>query len=409
MQLTRPKLLSVAGLSALAFLAMVSYAIARPATESLFLAAHTSAGLPGAWLLVAGAIVVLVAIYNRFLARRELLDLYGATAAGSGLVLSLLLLGRALDLPGAHYLLYAWKDVYVVLLVEMFYSYANSVFPIHTARWIYGLFGLLASLGGICGNLVVKLLSQWHDTATALWAVPPLLLGIGLLCLPLARHAGFTASPARAPVRAGLPVVLRSSYLSLLLVLVASVQVVITLIDYQFNTVLEQTYTATDQRTGIIATVYGSVDACTILLNGLTGPVLRLAGVPLTLIAIPLLLGAGTGAFALAPLFTTAAVTKVASKCFDYSLFRAAKELLYIPLDHEERTVGKAVVDMATYRVAKAAASALLLVLVVASAQASRWVTPLTLVLVGLWLALAVVITRRFRRKVSRAHEMTSS
>ena len=47
--------------------------------------------------------------------------------------------------------------------------------------------------------------------------------------------------------------------------------------------------------------------------------------------------------------------------------------------------------------------------LVVASAQVSRWVTPLTLVLVGLWLVLAVVITRRFRRKVSRTHEMTSS
>lgn len=408
MQPSRPRLLQIAGLSALAFLAMVSYAISRPATESLFLAAHTSEGLPAVWLLVAGAIVVLVAVYNRSLAQRALLDLYGATAAGSGLVLSLLLVGRGLRLPGAHYLLYAWKDVYVVLLVELFYSHANSVFPIHTARWIYGLFGLLASLGGICGNLAVKLLSRWLDTATALWVVPPLLLGIGLLCLPLSRRAEITTPPARAPVRAGLPVVRRSSYLSLLLVLVASVQVVITLIDYQFNTVLEQTYPATDQRTGVIATVYGSVDACTILLNALTGPVLRLAGVPLTLIAIPLLLGAGSGAFAVAPLFTTAAVTKVASKCFDYSLFRAAKELLYIPLSHEERTVGKAVVDMATYRVAKAAASALLLGLVVASVQASRWVTPLTLALVGLWLVLAVVITRRFRRTVSRASEMTS-
>ena len=45
---------------------------------------------------------------------------------------------------------------------------------------------------------------------------------------------------------------------------------------------------------------------------------------------------------------------KVASKAFDYSLFRAAKEILYIPLSHPERTQGKTFVDMMAYRMAKA-------------------------------------------------------
>ena len=45
----------------------------------------------------------------------------------------------------------------------------------------------------------------------------------------------------------------------------------------------------------------------------------------------------------------------------DYSLFRATKELLYLPLTHRERVEGKAVVDVLGYRIAKVAASAIVL------------------------------------------------
>ena len=44
---------SVLGLSALVFVILFGYAIVRPATESLFVEAHTAEALPKAWLLVA--------------------------------------------------------------------------------------------------------------------------------------------------------------------------------------------------------------------------------------------------------------------------------------------------------------------------------------------------------------------
>ena len=37
---------------------MFGFAIARPATESLFLAAHTSKALPAVWFLVAATVLV---------------------------------------------------------------------------------------------------------------------------------------------------------------------------------------------------------------------------------------------------------------------------------------------------------------------------------------------------------------
>jgi ATP/ADP translocase len=82
----------------------------------------------------------------------------------------------------------------------------------------------------------------------------------------------------------------------------------------------------------------------------------------------------------------------VGSKVFDYSLFRAAKEILYLPLSYAEKTEGKAVVDVLTYRVSKAGASLLLLAL------AASAVTPTALALLLAWLALTEAVTRKEAR-----------
>ena len=112
-------------------------------------------------------------------------------------------------------------------------------------------------------------------------------------------------------------------------------------------------------------------------------------GVAGALLAIPTLLGACVMGFVVAPRFAMIAIAKVCSKAFDYSLFRAAKEILYIPLSHAEKTQGKAFVDMMTYRVAKGATSLLLLGLI--SLSQPGLVGWLTLAVIALW----IWITRR--------------
>lgn len=396
------------GLSVLAFMIMLSYSFSRPATESLFLDAHTSAELPYVWLLMALVAVITVGLFARLLARIELIRLLGYTAAGSGVVLAVLLVLLAADFPAVYYSLYIWKDIYIVLLVETFYSFANTVFPIRTARWAYGGFGVASALGSITGNLVSGALAEQYSTAAALNYVPPMLLLMGVFCLPLSKYAGAAkaAEQAKVPPRFldALKVVRKSSYLFLLVVLIAGVQVAVTLIDYQYNQIVEQVYTDTDQRTAIFGRVYATISGATLVLHVLTGPTLRLVGVPAVLLAVPLLLGVGLGAFAMVPRFLTAALVKVASKCFDYTIFRAAKEMLYIPLNYAEKTQGKSIVDVLSYRVAKGGASLLLMGLLAVGAGAMA--APLTFVVIGVWLVLTVVVARRFRQKVSRNEEM---
>ncbi len=451
----------IVGLNVLAFFIMWTYAVARPAVESLFLESYSSQGLPLAWGLVSLTSIASASIYNRFIGGCGLIQLFGHTSIISGLCLIVLLILRAFHLP-VDYFLYIWKDVYIVMLVEIFYSFSNAIFPIHAARWLYGLFGVTSAIGGIAGSAAVKFIVESAGTVEMLYSVPLVLIGMGIATLFFARYAedvvGTEPSPRemnhfsdrarrshwnhrrdarRAPPggsrptqskacdfegessggrkmdrRSGRPslskamrVVWRSRYLLLILELIVLVQVAITLIDFEFNRVVEQVYSKTDARTAAVGFVYGIVGGVNVGLHALTGPILRLLGVPITLLSIPVLLGASGGYFAVFPSFMTVAIVKVVSKGFDYTLFRAAKEILYIPLGLEEKTLGKSVVDMVTYRMAKGFAS--LLVLGLIALHLHRVITPLTLGMIVAWTLLTVVIVKRFRRIVSRRDEIT--
>lgn len=406
----RLKKIRVTGLGVLAFLLMLTYSVVRPATESLFLGAHSSERLPVVWILVALGIACAVALYNRVVAHYDLVKLFGDVSAVSGIILAVLILAGYAKLPGTYYALYVWKDVYVVVLVEIYYSYANSVFPIKTARWVYGLFGMLSAVGGVAGNLLVGPVAMRFGTLDALWMAPPLLMIIWIFCIPFSRKAGIGKPIERkcggANVAEACRIVRRSSYLFLVLLVIWLLQIISTLIDFEFNNIVERAYPLMDLRTGVVGRIYAMMNLGTFALFALMGPILRLATVPVTLVSIPLLLGVGVGIFAAVPVFAVMAAVKIANKCFDYTLFRAAKEMLYIPLTYEEKTLGKSIVDMFSHRVAKGCASLLLLGLI--AINASRMATWMILVLTIVWLAITAVVAVRFRRKVSRAEEMTS-
>ncbi len=206
------------------------------------------------------------------------------------------------------------------------------------------------------------------------------------------------AVPRRAveseTLTAGWAVLKRSRYLVLMLGLIAVVQLTVNLIDYQYNVVLREAYPVDDVRAAVDANVHWVINATAFGLQALAGPILGWMGARAVLLLIPALLAGAVATFAVAPGFLTMAVAKVGSKAMDYSLFRVGKEILYLPLSHEEKTRGKAFVDMMTYRLAKAGVSALLKVV-----PAALSLTGLVLGFIGGWLALTVAITRRWQEK----------
>ena len=99
--------------------------------------------------------------------------------------------------------------------------------------------------------------------------------------------------------------------------------------------------------------------------------------------------------------FATVLVLKISAKSLDYSLFRVAKELLYIPLDYEHKYKAKAFIDMFLYRFAKAPASLLLkgLLLIFGAGHLSVFFGAILAVTV-LWITAVLELTR-LRRSAS--------
>lgn len=398
------------GLVVFAFLLMFTYAIVRPATESLFLEAHSKEGLPLVWLLVAAAMLLSVTFYNRVVQRYELIKLFGLSSLVAAFLFGVLIFLEKIHTPGVYYALYVLKDVYVIMLVEIYYSFANTVFPIKKARWLYGLFGLVAATGGVVGNLLIGRIAHQYGTVVGLYLVPLLLILGWILSVPFSRFAGAQYRQQNekqsSNVWEAMKLTWNSSYLILILCLIGLLQIVSTLIDFQFNGAIQAAYPVLDERTAVIGKIYAIIDAGTFVLHALTGPILRLATVPFTLLAVPLMLGTSVGLYLFMPLFLTMAVAKVGNKLFDYSIYRAGKEILYIPLSYLEKTSGKSIVDMLTHRVSKGGASLLLMGLV--ALGLGEQVIWLTLALIVVWFFVTWLTVRRFRQKVSREEEIKS-
>ena len=388
------------GVCTLAIFTLLSYGISGAAGQALFLNTYGSAALPRVWLAVALVSALSVAVINRFSARYNVVRLFVGCAHLSNLILVVLMAAHMADVPGMAFAIYVWKDIYIVVLVELFWTFANVAFGIRTASRTYGLYCAAGSIGTVVGSLAMKPLVPLMGTFHTLWLVVPSLWVAAYGCARLGRSIELPAPVARttrglAAWREGVGVLQASRYLTLLLIVVALVQGVIAITDYQYNDVIQATYAKPDDRTIAFGYFNAVISVGSFILQIFTGAILGKLGVRGTLLGIPMLVGLSLTAFVVAPSFATMAVAKVLGKSLDYSLFRAAKEILYIPLSYAEKTQGKALVDMLTYRVAKGGASVLLMG--IASLGAQRYLGTLNTALVGAWGVLTYVIVRRYQ------------
>lgn len=387
------------------FLLIFGYSFARPCIDSIYLEHYSSDTLPNAWLITAFCSAFVIAFYNRINQRFSILSLYGWASLVCAALLTVLLTAYFLGFVPAIFILYIWKELYMVVLVETYWSFADMVFSINSARHTYGLAMAISSLGGVFGNLIVGPFARAVGSRWALTSLVVMLI-FGFVISYCARSIG-DEKPKRkdkhAEVGVGIKTLFQSKYLVPLALLVCTVQVVIGLIDYRFNSMLQENYINTDMRTEVLGYLHAAVNVVGIAFQLCTGPILKIFGIGATFKSIPFLLAAGMLAFVLIPKFALMLVVKISSKALDYSLLRGVKEILYIPLTREEKTQGKGLIDIFVYRIAKGFSSLLLLGLI--ALGMSAYVMELSLLLVILWLILAIIIARRYQSLVGTEEE----
>ncbi len=386
------------------FLIIFAYYHVKPASRSLVLEYLGKESLPYIWIASALTLAVLLVPYHRIVARYRRIRV----VQGSVLSFILLLLGFRL-LLGYHSAVtavafYIFLDIFSVVLVEQFWSLANTTYRGAEGRRWYGLVAAGGPVGGVAGGFVAGGALGY----TAIGTANLLLVAAGILAaLMVVNHGldrlGFyreSGAPGGEAGHGDWRALIDNRYLGLIAACLLCAQLCEPIVEYQFLAAVETAYRDLDARTAYLSLFLGQLNLVSITVNLLITPlVLRWAGLAGGLVAQPLLVMAGTAAFMLQPTLLSAAMLKIADRGLSYSINRAAKELLYIPVDPVLTYRAKAWIDMFGYRSFKVLGAVLILILtqwspVRADVATLGW---LTLGVCALWLAAVVLLTAEYR------------
>lgn len=347
---------------------LFGYELVRSVAQSLFITAYGSARLPVVMAL--GPVGTLAWLYGYGL----LLSWWGARKAmlTTCVLSALALLGCWWAIRNgsrvATGFLYVVREAYIVLLVEQVWSFINSTLRRGEGRGWNGPICGIASLGAISGGWFV------HHYAVRLGSVDLLVLA----ALTLIPTAGFTiwayrwgGEPQPAPAEArgrqghlGLHLLREQPILLSLAALVGVTQIVSTLVDLQLSHFVEQAFPLKDARTRWFGGFYAGLNVGAAVLQFVFTPLLlRAVKVRTVHLGIPLVHLIALGLTVLLPGLPLAALAYGLFKTLDYSLFRAAKELVYVPLTYDARYRAKELIDAFGYRTAKGVVAGLLALL----------------------------------------------
>lgn len=353
-------------LTGAAFLALTAYEMVRSAASSVFLAQHGAGLLPVALMLVPLAMVALTFLVSWLLRRFGPSATYSVTLLASGLVLAAAAVGARQRIPGSAFVLYVFAQAYIVLIVEQSWAFINSQFSTADGKRWNGFLIAFTTAGSVIGGLLtgalsVRIGSEGIAVSAAAMTAAAVLLSRRAFRQARPERTAADRQPSRFADYFAWDVLRRDPTLRRLALMVAASQSVSVLLDIAFHRSLQEAMPLQDPRTSFLGFFWGGVNAMAFVLQvGLCRWLLRRFSLRPILAAIPLLYGAASLAGVFLPILPVLAAAFFLSKTVDYSVFRAAKEVLYIPLPFTARYRAKLTIDALIYRSTKGAASALL-------------------------------------------------
>jgi AAA family ATP:ADP antiporter len=391
--------IQIAGLMALAAMfTLAGYEFIRSASTVLFKSAYGAENLPLVMAAMPLVVFLGVALYSRILTRLGPRRTLIVTSLGSGLLIFacyLLVLNGSKTITPVLYLL---KELYIVLLIEQYWSYINSSLSSDGAKKLNGPITGIAGIGGAIGGTLVGV------TATS-WGTETMLLLASVSLIPAALISNFTylryGEPDAPPVNAqsgqmGWGLFRENKTLAYLLAIVLISQVVSAVLDLKFQGLLSLEFQGSqDEETAFQGKFWGMLNTSVLVLQFLLVPLL-MSFVSLRLIHIlmPLIHLSAISIAVISPSIMTVGIAFFLFKAFDYSLFRASKEVLYVPLGYDERYRAKEIIDVFGYRTGKGVSSVGIVALQKAGVMMSTLYLPIALVATAAWLALIFPLTR---------------
>ena len=384
-----------------AFFTLAGYEFVRSPATVLFKNAYGAENLP--LVMAAMPLVVFggIALYGWMLGhlgpRRTLL----VTSLGSGTLIFVcylaLLSGSKIVTP----ILFLTKELYIVLLIEQYWSYINSSLSPRTAKKLNGPITGIAGLGGVLGAKLVAISAEPLGAETMLFAA-------ALLLIPAAFVSNLTFQMHGEPHppiveeehkshHMGWKLFKQSTTLSSLLIIVLATQTIAVLLDFKFQMLLTAEYLGkTNAETSFQGNFWGNVNLVSLIFQFIVAPLL-LSFLTLRLVhlLLPLVHIMAIGIAIAEPNIFTVGMAFLLFKAVDYSIFRAAKELLYVPMGFDARYRAKQIIDVFCYRTAKGGSSLLIAIIHKTGLVMSNYYLMTGLVVTFFWLLLVFPLTKK--------------
>lgn len=395
------------------FLIITAYYQLKPASRSLFIEYLGADRLPYVWIATAVVLGGTMVVYHHLVERVRRFSLVLATTLGFAITLVGFRLLLADPGPAVAAAFYVFVDIFSVVLVEQFWSLTNSLHTTEDGKRWYGVVGAGGLSGGVAGGGIAAAFIELTPATTAdlLLVAASILLVVVALTMAMARlglYRETAPGPSVPVVGHGWRILAGSRYLLLIALLLFLAQLAQPVIEFQFMSTIERAYGQQDARTSFLALFFSVMGLFSIGVNlAFTPLVHRLWGVIAGLIVQPLVLGASVVAFVLHPSLGLASVMKVADRGLSYSINRASRELLYVPIEPHLIYQAKAWIDMFGYRLFKVVGAALILLLT----QALPWpfsivhLSSVTAAICLLWLVLLAYLEPAYRHIALHGHE----
>jgi ATP:ADP antiporter, AAA family len=393
-------------LAGLFFLLTASAYIFKAVKISLFLEWMQSSRLPLAYLITAVVMGLVVTLNTRLLRTMN----RRSYVLGSLAFFAVTLVLFRLTLPGHGrgliILYWLWSDVFLAMTVTQFWIVVGDVFTPREAKRMVSPLVKFGLLGGIFGSLLVTLLAKRLGSENMLLIGLAFLLGaIGLAGAVLSKPRAPASVPSAPPATplgfgSGLKALLSDRYLKLLGGAMLTAMTVSTLLDFQFNRVLEWRIAGADERTAFMGAFSTALLVVSFLLqSALTQRVLRYFGLGTTVLVTPVVLLLGVAAVAVVPAALAlpwAVAVKGADKSLTHTFSQSTREILYMPVPAATRARAKVFIDMFLNKVGDGVAAVLIAAVTALFSPSWRGMSWVTGAGLGLWILLALAINRAY-------------
>ncbi|MEJ2319709.1 MAG: MFS transporter [Gemmatimonadales bacterium] len=271
---------------------------------------------------------------------------------------------------------FVWISVFNLFIVSVFWAFMADTYDLAQGKRLFGFIGVGGTLGGILGSTITATLAQPVGPVNLL-LISVVLLELAVLAVRrLARISDAWGAPVLKPAAgstgassdagrggsdrekpiggsflAGITHVLRSPYLLGIVIYMLLYTITATFLYFQQAEIVSVTFDDRAVRTSFFARLDLLVNVLTVGTQlFLTGRIIKLLGVAVTLAILPIMVMIGFTGLGLMPTLAVLATIQVLRRSTNFAVARPTRETLYTVIPREDKYKAKNFIDTFVYR-----------------------------------------------------------